>query len=426
MFIDEATAKKLKDMPTENTSAQLLEEPETAEKSKDKRYTKFPEKFYNGKYLWNSDKAFNFCLGNRSSGKSVFWLMGLMLKSVCDGEQFVYLRRYKSDLEDLGNKLFADAQNTLKFYHPDVLFDLYGIKNRDIEKYQQLSSMSIQIQLKDTTKLPQGLWLIPDEFLTVSKTEWENYYVGTNIQLGYTLGLSQVEKYKPMSGMFNKIQYIFLDEFLSESGDYLKPYDRSFEPTQCFNLYQTIARGDGNAYRDGVKFIFCANCIQLFNPYFMFLGLTKQIKNNANDSTGNCKLKTEGLALEIINKERNEVYESSFGKLIAGTAYDNQMQNNDWLTGIPSYFITENVSYDSSNPIAVTKGIGVFAKVNNLNDKPFGRTTTFYFAKSKAKGDSTPYDIASIIPYIKVAWSLYRLRFDSLETYNTVANEFKL
>ena len=65
--------------------------------------------YYNGDKILNNPQPFNFLLGNRGTGKSFYWKRYLIRKWLKDRKQFIYVRRYKSDLDKIIPTLFDDV-----------------------------------------------------------------------------------------------------------------------------------------------------------------------------------------------------------------------------------------------------------------------------------------------------------------------------
>lgn len=173
------------------------------------------------------NQLFNFIVGPRGYGKTYAWKKKAIRDFIRKGKQFVYLRRYDTELKQIQKSLFND-----------IIF------NNEFPGYD------IEIS-------PDG-WRV------------------NNMIAGYPMALTQAHHYK--SSSFPEVYNICFDEFIIEKGkiSYLKN-----EPTVFLDFYETIARK-----REDVIAFFMANAITLANPYFLKWGLTLPkdkkyiIKNN--------------------------------------------------------------------------------------------------------------------------------------------------
>lgn len=161
------------------------------------------------------NQLFNFIVGPRGYGKTYSWKKKAIRDFIKKGKQFVYLRRYESELDLTKNTLFDDI-----------------ILNQEFPGYD--------IELK-----PEG-WVVNGEIA------------------GYPMALSLARQYK--SSSYPQVYNICFDEFIIDGGKstYLKA-----ETTQFLSFYSTIAR-----LREDVIVFFMANAITMANPYFLKWDLT--------------------------------------------------------------------------------------------------------------------------------------------------------
>lgn len=192
--------------------------------------------YYEGHKTLSYNKEFNFVVGNRSAGKSFFWKEFCIKRFLNHGEKFVYMRRYDNELESI-SRFFEDVA----FKFPDVEFSARGRK----------------------------------------------FYINGEIA-GYAISLNTA--YKMKSNTYVDVTTIFYDEFLPENGRYLK---NEFDLAKSF--YQTVARGGGKMVRAGVRFVFVANHVTLYNPYFSGLGVRVR--------PGDKYVRGPGYVIEIFNNE---------------------------------------------------------------------------------------------------------------------------
>jgi hypothetical protein len=151
---------------------------------------------------------FNFIIGNRGSGKTYGakkWAIKGFLK---DGSQFIYLRRYKTEFDDI-KKFFADIADEF----PDHTFSVKG----------------------------------------------KNLLIDGEVA-GFAIPLSTALTKKSVS--YHLVRRIIFDEFVIDSKviHYLNN-----EVTHFLEFYETVAR-----MRDNVRVLFLSNAVSVVNPYFLY------------------------------------------------------------------------------------------------------------------------------------------------------------
>lgn len=227
-------------------------------------------KYYNGAGVLNAGMPINFCVGNRSTGKSYYWKRYAVRDYLRNGNQFIYVRRYQTDI--------------------DLVVDSYF---KDIGKEPDL--------------LPHKLELIDNTFYCDGQV------------MGNAISLSTAYKYKSVP--HDNTNTIILDEFLPDNLQYLKPMRPTYEPEQILNLYMTVARGFNRPIRDEVKVICIANLVTLFNPYFAYFGI---------EPTGLGRFKNDGVYCEIFKNDEiaEEIRNSKIGRILERTTYGSYALDN--------------------------------------------------------------------------------------------------
>ena len=162
--------------------------------------------FYNYTNVLSYSALFNFILGERGVGKTYGALKFVINRFIKSGEQFVYLRRYKSELKKSVPHLFDSL-----------------IQNEEF----------------------------PDNNLFV---RGDTFYIDGKVA-GYAIALSTSNILKSTS--FSKVKTIIYDEFLIDRGTY---HYLSNEIISFLDLYETIAR-----LRE-VRVLFLGNAISQANP----------------------------------------------------------------------------------------------------------------------------------------------------------------
>lgn len=166
---------------------------------------------------WDVDKTltydalFNFIIGNRGGGKTFGAKKKGIDRFLKTGQQFVYVRRYNSELKEI-SKFFDDIAG----FYPEHEF-----------------------------KVSNGNFLVDNEIC--------GCYMA--------LSTAKIKKSVP----YPKVWLIIFDEFIIEKGIYHYLPD---EVTNFLELYKTIAR-----MRD-VRVLFLANAITMTNDYFLYFNIT--------------------------------------------------------------------------------------------------------------------------------------------------------
>lgn len=164
--------------------------------------------YYNYDRILSYNALFNFILSPRGNGKSYGGKERCIKRFLKNGEQFVYVRRYKEELKKI-NLFFDDIR----------------------EKF-------------------------PNDKLEI---KGKNAYINGKLA-GHFLSLSTSQKEKSTS--YPYVTTILFDEFIIDKGHirYL-----TNEVEVFLDLYETIARK-----RENVKAIFLANNVSIVNPYFLY------------------------------------------------------------------------------------------------------------------------------------------------------------
>lgn len=242
--------------------------------------------YYNYDKLFSYNFLIAFVIGERGVGKSFNAKIAVLKKFLKNGEQFIYLRRYKTELDTALATFWSDIQSHGYF---------------------------------------------EDHKLEVKKSRMLTEFKCDGKVCGYAVPLSTANILK--STAFPEVGTIIFDEFLLDNSGtyrYLKN-----EVTMLLDVIETVGR-----LRD-IKTILLGNALNVHaSPYFAYWDLELPLNGS--------EFRTFKDGAIVVNYIRNEEYrrakkQSKFGKLIAGTAYgryaiDNEVfrENNSFIEKRPS------------------------------------------------------------------------------------------
>lgn len=219
---------------------------------------------------------FNFIIAERGVGKTVNTLAFFIRDFLNNGNQFVNIRRTKTELDDVNrdNRFFADIIELNLFPEVDL-------------------------------KVDRGRYFINGELA------------------GFGIALSTSSKLK--SNAFPKVKNIMYDEFLIIKG---ASHYLNNEVTLFLELYETISR-----LREGVRVFFLGNATSITNPYFHYFGL------NLPYNTEFKLFKKGTILVQYVNNPayRKAKQATRFGQLIEGTKYGDYAINNQFLIDNKSF-----------------------------------------------------------------------------------------
>lgn len=228
--------------------------------------------FYSYEKLKSYNALLNFIVAERGVGKTFGAQVEVINDFLKNGTQFIYLRRYKTEL--------ASAINT--FYD----------------------------HLKDNGMFPDH------ELKTKKIKDGAEFYIDDQL-MGWALPLSTSGILK--SSSFPKVKTIVFDEFIIAKSVYHYLPD---EVTQMLELIETVFR-----LRDNGRVWFLGNATTMANPYFMYFDLSVPYKS---------EYKTFKNGLILVNYVKNEEYRkvkkaSRLGQLVEGTRYSDYAIDNKFL-----------------------------------------------------------------------------------------------
>lgn len=228
--------------------------------------------FYSFDKLFSYDFLIAFVIGERGCGKSFNSKVAVMKKYLKTGEQFIYIRRYKTELD-----------TSLVTFWDDLIAHGY----------------------------------FEDHVLKVKKTKLLTQFTCDGEVCGYAVPLSTANILK--STPFPNVTTIIFDEFLLDNSGtyrYLKN-----EVTMLLDIIESVGR-----LRDNLKVILLGNCLNPHaSPYFAYWNL---------ELPYNSEFKTFYNGTILVNYIKNLEYraakkKSRFGQLIDGTDYGKYAIDNE-------------------------------------------------------------------------------------------------
>lgn len=220
--------------------------------------------YYNYDRIISYPSLLYMLIGERGVGKTYGASKLVVKEFIKKKRQFVYLRRYKTELSKSSKKFFSEL-----------------IKNEEFPEHQ--------LEVRGST------FVIDEEIA------------------GYSMTLSTAQQLKGTN--FTGVRYIIFDEFLIEEGQghYLKNEVLSF-----LGLIESVAR------MHDIKVFMLANAVSEINPYFLFFDLTLPYNNDIKLFKDGLIL-LQYMKNEAYRQAKKE---TKFGKLISGTDYEDYAVNN--------------------------------------------------------------------------------------------------
>lgn len=327
--------------------------------------------FYDFAKLVSYNALLNFVIGERGVGKTYGAIKFAIQNFLKSGHQFVYVRRYATELETSVPKFF------------DALIENGEFKDHEFK---------IKRSKKLTTFLIDGK------------------------ECGYALPLSTAMVLKSTS--FAKVKNIIFDEFIIDKGTY---HYLKNEVENLLDLIETIGR-----LRD-VRVFCLGNALTITNPYFIYFNLT--LPYNSEFKT----FKNGLIVVNYIkNEQYREVKKKSrFGQLIAGTEYGKYAIDNAFLRDNPT-FIEKRPSWCTHFSVIILNGVSYGTwkdKRNSLiyvsRDYDPNNPCCFAF-DNKSHDEHTMLLNARTSPWFKIVVDSYRmglLRFESQQIKNEIMNK---
>lgn len=337
--------------------------------------------YYNFDRVYSYGGVFNFICGARGLGKTYGAKDKVIKKFIRNGEMFIYLRRFKTEMR-AAKAFFDDIAHTF----PGMLFRLSGDQFEICREPQ-----------KDRKK---NLWEV----------------------MGYAIALSTAQNQKGRS--FPLVRTIIFDEFIIEKGHARYLPD---EATVMTNFYLTVDRN-----RNNTRVLFLANSISIENPYFIKYKIRPE---KVGDLITAAKSRTTGkpfiVAHFVDSAEFNaEVFKTRFGEFIEGTEYADYAYGNEFADN-HELLIARKPS-DSEYAYTLETRDGTFSIW-------YHRKEGLYYLQAKRPGQELKYTLMpgrvdkdnrlllkndDILKMLRSSFKNGLTRFDEAHTRNAMLNVF--
>ena len=245
--------------------------------------------YYDYQRVLSYNALMTYIIGERGVGKSYGAKEFVADRFINKGKQFVYLRRYKTELKE------AMMKKGHPIFFEQIVYNEDGTKNKKYENHKLTNK-------NDTMYIDDKL-------------------------CGFAMPLSIANILK--SSTYNNVDMIIFDEFIIDKGCY---HYLQNEVEQLLDVIETVGR-----LRD-IRIIFLGNAISITNPYFTYFNLSLPYNSDIVVS----KKDNKGNPLIIVNYIKNLKYrevkkQSRFGQLIDGTEYGKYAIDNEFLRDSKSF-----------------------------------------------------------------------------------------
>lgn len=344
--------------------------------------------WYDYSKLLSYNGVYNFVVGGRGIGKTYGAKKRVISKAIKDGHEFIYLRRYKTELAASRDTFFADVGEDF----PNMEFRLHG------NRAQMAESVDADKFESET------------EYRKAKKAQsWKT--------VGYFIALSTAQNQKSVS--YPNVRAIIYDEFIIEKGNihYLPNEHIAFN-----NFFSTVDR-----YQDKTTVLFLANSVSIMNPYFTAYDIRP-------DEETEFVRKADGFIVVHFPDSAefaNSIYETKFGRFIEGTEYaeyavGNQFDdNNDSLIMVKGHKARYQFTLECKNG-----SFSVWYSSDNNNffvqEKLPGRQNVYTLLPERMSEGKTLMTVRDKpLEYLRSGFNNARVMFDRPATRNTFREIFK-
>lgn len=280
--------------------------------------------YYDPSKVLGYDAVVNMIVGARGLGKTYSFKKLTVSRNIRAGEEFIYLRRYKTEMAVARDTFFSDVGKEF----PEWDFRIH--KNM---------AQRASIESRDD-----------------KKRDW--------ITMGYFFALSAQIIIK--SASYPKVKRVIYDEFIIEKGAY---HYLPNEAQALLNFYKTIDRDT-----DRVRMYLLANSVSIMNPFFLEWDIEP-------DRSPELFTKDDGFLLCHFPDSADfadSVANTRFGRFIAGSDYEEYAVKNKFADGNGK--LVEKKSPESRHLFALETDKGTFGVWKDI------RKGVFYVQEKQIAG----------------------------------------
>lgn len=335
--------------------------------------------YYNYSKVLSYNAVYNFIVGGRGTGKTYGAKRKVLRDAIRNGDEFIYLRRYKTELSMAKTTFLADIQHEF----PEWDFKLQGYM----------------------------LQMAHIETRNDSKRAWKT--------IGYFVALVVGQNYKSVA--FPNVKTIIFDEFIIEKGalHYLP------DETVVFNnFFNTVDR-----YKDKTRVFFLANSVSITNPYFLQYG----IDPNKCDERGFIRMLDTFVIVHFLDSKEfeNEVYKTRFGRFIQGSEYADYAvgnefsDNHDALLGSKSSKANYMFTLEAKSGTFSVWHDGKLGGYFCTQARPGQENILTTVPERMAENKTLVVNSDKIMSRLRTAWRSAKITFDGASTRNAFLEIFK-
>lgn len=334
--------------------------------------------YYSFDRVFSYNAGYNFIVGARGLGKTYGAKQHVIRNAIRKGEQFIYLRRYKSEIKG-AHTFFADIQHEFPEW--------------DLRVNGSFAEMA------------------PVESRNEKKRKWRT--------IGYFVALSNAQAQKSVA--YPLVTTILFDEFIIEKGmlHYLPNEAKALN-----DFYLTVDR-----WKDKTRVLFLANSLTITNPYFLEYDIMPE-----RDGNDQIIVKKNGFLVAHFPDSAafsKGVFKTRFGQFIEESDYANYAvgnefaDNHDHMLGSKGPRATYHMTIEGAKGIY---SVWVDWHQNNYfiqEKRPKQEVICTLLPSKMSEGKRLLLRSDKRLQYLRAAFSQGRIWFDTPRSRNAFIDIFK-